>query len=130
MVTAWLAQNGSKTDPDKTEVISFYSHVNPRTHRPIPTVIGLRDPINGEYLVQWSMMVWYLDIFISHNLRFDHHVKIMANRTKSTVQAINILGNSMQGLDLAGWQKIYHALLLPILTYGLPLYASQDNIKC
>ena len=49
----------------------------------------------------------------------------MATRAKSTVQAINILGNSVWGLDLAGWRKIYHALILPVLTYGLPLYASR-----
>ena len=71
------------------------------------------------------MTVRYLSIFISHNLSFDHHIKVMATRAKSTVQAINILGNSVRGLDLAGWRKIYHTLILPVLTYGLPLYASR-----
>ena len=49
----------------------------------------------------------------------------MATWAKSTVQAINILGNSVQGLDLARWRKIYHVLILPVLTYRLPLYASR-----
>ena len=123
-VTAWLARNGLKTDPDKTEFLLFYKRKRPNQGS-IPSSIGLRDPINGEYTVKRSMTVRYLGIFISHNLSFDHHIKVMATRAKSTVQAINILGNSVRGLDLAGWRKIYHALVLPVLTYGLPLYASR-----
>ena len=53
----------------------------------------------------------------------------MANRARSTVRAVGILGNSIRSLDLAGWRKIYHSLILPVLTYGLPLYASQRHIK-
>ena len=123
-VTSWLARNGLKTDPDKTEFLLFYKRKRPNQGS-IPASIGLQDPINGEYAVKRSMTVRYLGIFISHNLSFDHHIKVMATRAKSTVQAINILGNSVQGLDLAGWRKIYHALILPVLTYGLPLYASR-----
>ena len=128
-VTAWLTRNGLKTDPDKTEVISFYKRVNIRLHGTVPTNIGLRDPINGTYIVKRSMTVRYLGIFISHNLTWSHHVTTMANRARSTVRAVGILGNSIRGLDLAGWRKIYHSLILPVLTYGLPLYASQKHIK-
>ena len=117
-VTSWLARNGLKTDPDKTEFLLFYKRKRPNQGS-IPASIGLRDPINSEYAVKRSMTVHYLGIFLSHNLSFDHHIKVMATRAKSTVQAINILGNSVRGLDLAGWRKIYHALILPVLTYGV-----------
>ena len=84
-VTAWLARNGLKTDPDKTEFLLFYKRKRPNQGS-IPSSIGLRDPINGEYAVKRSMTVRYLGIFISHNLSFDHHIKVMATRAKSTVQ--------------------------------------------
>ena len=94
-VTSWLAQNGLKTDPDKTEIISFYKKLKPHTHGSLPKVVVLRDPINGIYNIRRLMTVRYLGVYISHNLSFDHHIKVMANRTKLIVQAINILGNSI-----------------------------------
>jgi hypothetical protein len=44
------------------------------------------------------------------------------------VHAISILGNSVCSINAANWRKIFHALILPILTYGLPLYASQKHV--
>jgi hypothetical protein len=84
-VTAWLARNGLKTDPDKTEFLLFYKHKKRVTHRSIPSSIRLRDPINSEYTVKWSMTVRYLGIFLSHNLSFNHHIKVMATWAKLTV---------------------------------------------
>jgi hypothetical protein len=53
---------------------------------------------------------------------------IMANQARSMVHAIGILGNSVRGINAASWRKIFHALILPVLTYSLPLYASQRHI--
>jgi hypothetical protein len=53
---------------------------------------------------------------------------IMANCARSTVYAIGILGNSVHGINAANWRKIFYALILPVLTYGLPLYASQKHV--
>ena len=55
-VTAWLARNGLKTDPDKTEFLLFYKRKRPNQGS-IPASIGLRDPINGEYAMKRSMTV-------------------------------------------------------------------------
>jgi hypothetical protein len=51
----------------------------------------------------------------------------MANHARSMVCAISILGNSVRGINAVSWRKSFHTLILPVLTYGLPLYASQ---KC
>ena len=54
---------------------------------------------------------------------------IMANRARSTIRALSILGNSVRGLDYANWRKLFHTLVLPVLTYGFPLYSTQPRNK-
>ena len=51
----------------------------------------------------------------------------MANRARSTIRALHILGNSIRGLDFANWRSVYHAIILPVLTYGSPLWAQKPT---
>ena len=49
----------------------------------------------------------------------------MAARARSTVRALNVFGNSVRGLDFANWRRTFHAIILPVLTYGLPLWSHR-----
>lgn len=51
----------------------------------------------------------------------------MANRASSTARAVNVLGNSVRGLDYANWRKIFYVLILPVLTYGFPVYTPNKH---
>jgi hypothetical protein len=128
LVTTWLHQNGLATDPEKSEFISFYKHLSPYTHGPVPNRITLQDLVNSLLTVKWASVVRYLGIFIKHNLTWNHHVTIMANHARSMVCTIGVLGNSVHGMNTANWRKLFHALILPILTYSFPLYASQQHV--
>ena len=46
----------------------------------------------------------------------------MCNRTLATLKALQILGNSVQGLDHTQWRLAYNAICLPILTYRFQLW--------
>src|SRR6266853_1639147 len=46
----------------------------------------------------------------------------MANWACSTIRGISILGNSIRGLNFLNWCKVYNALVIPILTYGAPVW--------
>ena len=46
----------------------------------------------------------------------------MANRARSTIMGINILGNSVRGLNFVNWWKVYNALIIPILTYRVQVW--------
>ena len=124
IVTDWLKRCGLRTDPDKMEFISFF---NPRRPHhligPPPPNIVLRDASNSELSVPWSTSVRYLGIFIHYKLSWELHIRTMANRACSTIRALHLLGNSIQGLDLVNWRRVFHAIVLPVLTYGAPLWA-------
>jgi len=127
-IARWLSRNGLRTDPDKTEFISFFppcaAHIGSRV-----TEIALMDPFSGCYPVKRSDLIRYLGIFIHYKFNWSHHVTIMANQARSTVCALNVLGNSVRGLDYANWRRLFHALTIPILSYGFPLYANDPAIK-
>ena len=122
-VTSWLHRNSLAIDPDKTKFISFFKQKALVTHSSLPNSLSLEDPVHGLHVVLQSSVVCYLGIFIKHNLTWDHHMTIMANYARSTVRAISILGNLVRGIHAAHWRTIFHALILPVLTYSFPLYA-------
>ncbi len=120
---AWLHRNGLTVDPDKTELITFTQ----QPHNPNligRNTLGVRytDPIWGAQRVTKSPQVWYLGVFLNWKLTWRHHVNIMASRARSTIRGINILGNSIRGLDLLNWWKVYNALVIPVLMYGATVW--------
>ena len=128
-VAAWLFRNGLRMDQDKTEFITFAPKKSANTCGGMITEIALTNPALGRYPVKRSDLVRYLGVFIHHHFDWSYHVTIMANHARSTVRALNLLGNSVQGLDFANWRRLFHALILPILTYGFPLYANNPRIQ-
>ena len=126
-VTVWLHRNGLRIDPDKTEFITF-SHPNwsERLYGPRIIHLGLRTP-TGEFGVTASPFIRYLGIYIDQRLTWATHTKHVANKARSTVLALGVLGNSIRGLDFANWRKVFHAIIIPILTYGAPLWYSRSS---
>jgi hypothetical protein len=60
----------------------------------------------------------YLGVYLSDKLDWTRHVTIMATHAWSTIRSVGLLGNSIYGLNLLNWQKVYNALIIPTLTYG------------
>jgi len=127
-IVGWLLRNGLKCDPDKMEFISFYPHKSQDLVGGRVTALRFLLP-SGPLEVKRSELIRYLGVFIHHKFDWSHHVTIMANRARSTSRALTILGNSVRGLDYANWHKIFHALILPVLTYGFPLFSTSPRIK-
>jgi hypothetical protein len=42
---------------------------------------------------------------------------------------LSILGNSIRGINFASWQKIFHAIILPVLTYAFPAWFTPSTTK-
>ena len=120
-VVQWLHRNGLTMDKEKTEFISFSPHHSTHLGARV-TRLGLRDPVHGEYAVSASKCVRYLGIFIQQDLKWTTHVRTMAARARSTIHALSVLGNSIWGISFVNWRKVFHSLILPVLTYSLPIW--------
>jgi Reverse transcriptase (RNA-dependent DNA polymerase) len=127
-VLSLLQRMGLEADLEKTEIMFF--HLRITTHhgyRPLTATIALSD---GKTLaVRLSSSIRYLGIFFTPKLNWKLHVSTMANRTRSTVKALGVLGSSVRGISLMSWRKLFHALLLPILTYGCTVWFTDVNQK-
>ena len=80
-----------------------------------------------------SVSVWGEDnefgFFLTPTLDWKPHVSIMAMRARSTIRGLSILGNSIRGLDLVHWKQVYLMYVIPILTYGAPVWYTGISQK-
>jgi len=122
-VADWLLCNGLCLDPDKTEFIAFQSHrANPECVGALRPSIDLQIPGGGTLQVRRSSLVHYLGIFIDDKFNWEPHIKIMAACAQSSFWGL-LLGNSVHGIDFHNWRLVFHAITLPVLLYGLPVWS-------
>ena len=126
----WLHRNGLEVDPAKTEIMVF-TPPRPNPNLTGGSIIGMKytDPIYGECPITTTTSLRYLGVFLDHRLKWTNHVTIMANRARSTIRGINLLGNSVRGLDFMNWRKVYNALVIPVLTYGAQVWYTGHKQK-
>jgi hypothetical protein len=78
--------------------------------------------LSTYYPVKSSNHVRYLGSHLDHRLSWDKHVSVVTVRMMSTLKAIQLLGNSIRGLDFGNWRHAYNVICIPILTYGTSLW--------
>jgi hypothetical protein len=127
-VLGWLHRNGLRADRDKTEFIIFSRRRSKHLGKPV-TSVAVRDPTQGTYAVRTASVVRYLGVFLHKHHDWTHHAKVVANRARSTVRALSILGNSIRGINFASWRKIFHATIIPVLTYASPAWFTPSTTK-
>lgn len=122
----WLNRAGLNAEPDKTELIFFRK---PRERVDPPSYIHLPLPShNTYYRVLTKNTLRYLGFFFDLKLSWTHHVNVMCNRARATLKALQLLGNSVRGLDQARWRLAYNAICLPVLTYGCQLWFTGKQV--
>lgn len=116
----WLTRAGLKIEPDKTELIFFKKRGE--KSQP-PSYIHLPNhALNTYYRVPATSTLRYLGFFFDERLNWTHHVEVVCNRARASLKALQLLGNSIRGLDQASWRLAYIAICLPVLTYGCQLW--------
>jgi hypothetical protein len=129
-VLEWLDDNGLQADPSKMELMIF----NPRRQKSNLTgarVLGAHytDPNLGPSRITTVTHLRYLGVYINHCLDWMHHITIMANRARSNIRGVSLLGNLVRGLDFLNWCKVYNVLIIPGLTYGAQIWYTRVNQK-
>ena len=118
----WLTQAGLNIEPDKSELIFFRKRgekTNPPPYTHLPNYA-----LQTYYRVPATNTIRYLGFFFDTHLNWSHHVDTVCNRARATLKALQLLGNSVRGLDQAKWRLAYNAICLPVLTYGCQLWYS------
>jgi Reverse transcriptase (RNA-dependent DNA polymerase) len=101
----WLTRSGLGIEPEKSELIYF---ARPRSTIERPTHIFL--PLSSHstyYKVDATNCVRYLGFHIDYKLQWQQHISILVNRVKSTLKSLQLLGNSVRGLDYTRWRLAY-----------------------
>jgi ribonuclease HI len=116
----WLTRAGLNVEPEKSELLFFRKRKKGPAppnyiHLPLPAA-------NTYYRVQADNKLRYLGFFLDSGLTWSHHVEVMCNRARATIKALQLLGNSVRGLEHAKWRLAYNAICLPVLTYGCQLW--------
>ena len=101
----WCRMAGLTIEPEKTEALFFSRHrPNPNQHGIRPDTIYLPEWEHSTYYtVKSSDHIQYLGFHFDHRLAWDKHIAIISSRTKSTIKALQLLGNSVRGLDYGSW---------------------------
>ena len=124
--TDWLARAGLNIEPDKSELIFFKrrgekSIPPPYTHLP-------NYALQTYYRVPATNTIRYLGFHFDTRLNWSHHVDTVCNRARASLKALQLLGNSVRGLDQASWRLAYSAICLPVLTYGCQLWYTGKQV--
>jgi hypothetical protein len=124
----WLTRAGLNAEPEKMELIYFRKR-GEKTDLPHHIDLLLHfPPDNNSYRVPATNTLRYLGFFFDIRLSWKHHVEVMCNRARASLKALQLLGNSVQGLDQAKWRLAYNAICLPVLTYGCQLWYTGKQV--
>ncbi|KAG5223534.1 reverse transcriptase from mobile element jockey protein [Salix suchowensis] len=108
---------GLSVDQGKFEIMHFT-----RAKSPVLLPIHIHLASDNSLTVFPNPIMRWLGFFLDRKLEFKEHVRIMCNRAMSKVQALNVLGNSVRGMNHANRRLAYKTIVLPVLTYGAPLW--------
>src|SRR5579863_9746885 len=71
----------------------------------------------------------YLGVFFTPMLNWKFHVTTLANRARSSIRALSVIGNSVRGISFLSWRKIFLAIIIPTLTYGSQVWFTDVRQK-
>ncbi|KAF8622533.1 hypothetical protein AX15_006942 [Amanita polypyramis BW_CC] len=72
--------------------------------------------------------IWrYLGFFFDSELNFDTRVQRYINKSMSALNAMRMLGNSVEGFTPSKRKQVYNACIWTIATYGAPLWYRKNG---
>jgi hypothetical protein len=71
----------------------------------------------------------YLGIILDHEFRFNEHIKYTAERCGKLMQSLSSAAKMTWGIKHAAMDTIYKGAILPLLTYGAPVWIEAMNHK-
>ena len=125
-VVGRLQAIGLDIDADKTELIHF---TRARTDPGNDPSINIIPPNAPARTVRSQRVIRWLGIYFDRSLSFRSHVEKMANRARSAIAGLKLLANCVRGLSVANARLLYRTVIIPILTYGSPVWFTGNRQK-
>lgn len=119
-VLCGLSGQVSKAELNKTE-LTFFKRRQKKTDPPGPILLP-QLPLLTFYKVNTAHCLHYLGFFLDYKLHWKHYVNMMCNKVWASIRALQLLGNSVCGLNFAQWRLAYNAICLLVLTYSCQLW--------
>ena len=119
-----LARLGLVIEHEKSELMHFACTRLARTQdMQLPLSLSPNEVIRPT-------TVWrYLGFRLDPKLTFRAHVAYFAERATTTISAMLMLGNSARGLSPLQRRTLYISCILPLLTYGAPVWYKPKGAK-
>jgi ribonuclease HI len=116
-----LRDVGMTVDTDKLDLMHFTRRSKPALP-PIPySVDGREGTITPKKVMRW------LGIYFDPCLTFREHIKIMCNRSRSIINGIRCLTNTVRGMSQAHLRLLYKTCVVPVMTYASPVWFRTDR---
>lgn len=80
------------------------------------TIIRVVQPVSENSAMRW------LGVYFDTRLSFKNHAERMASAARNAVSGLNMLWNTVRGVDVRIIRRAVHACILPILTYAAPAW--------
>ena len=96
-VLEWLDDFGLSADMNKTEMMFFHRpRLSVSKYGTKPPTLHFLSPTPLTFTP--ASKIRYLGVFFTPNLDWTPHVRTMAARARSTIRALQVLGNSIRGV--------------------------------
>ncbi|QRW16424.1 Reverse transcriptase (RNA-dependent DNA polymerase) [Rhizoctonia solani] len=116
-VSHTASQLGLEFEIDKSDLIHFYRHSN---HSSNPS---LHLTLNGKnYTILPQGCIRWLGFYLDRKLTFKEHISNSTNKAKAIIAGLGMLANTQRGLTIKHARILYLTCVIPILTYGSPLW--------
>ncbi|KAF8750066.1 Reverse transcriptase (RNA-dependent DNA polymerase) [Rhizoctonia solani] len=116
-VSHTASQLGLEFEIDKSDLIHFYRHSN---HSSNPS---LHLALNGKnYTILPQGCIRWLGFYLDRKLTFKEHISNSTNKAKAIIAGLGMLANTQRGLTIKHARILYLTCVIPILTYGSPLW--------
>jgi retron-type reverse transcriptase len=93
LLLSWLHRLGLTVDANKTELMFFHrKRISAKCNRAQVKAISVSDG-HSSFTVKRATWIRYLGVFFTPSLNWTLHVRTLANRARSTVRALGVLGN-------------------------------------